>query len=367
MTDFATLRIQPVAYDPSVETVRDDEAATQAELVDTLLGMSKTMAEHTGHAMRSVHAKSHGLLRGELRVLEGLPPQLAQGLFATPRRYPVVMRLSTPPAEALDDRVSLPRGMAIKVLEVDGERLEDTVTATTQDFLFVDGPVFSAPDAKGFLKSLKLLAGTTDKAPNAKRMLSSVLQTVEKAIEAVGGQSGKLIAMGGHAETHPLGATFFTQVPLRYGAYIAKLQLAPISADLRALEDAPIDLEDKPDGTREAVMDFVREHAGTPAEWELRVQLCTDLKAMPIEDASVEWPQDQSPFIAVARITVGAQAGWSDELSREIDDGMAFNPWHALAAHRPLGGIMRARRVAYAASADFRGERNGCPLHEPRD
>lgn len=367
MNDFATLGFQPVAYDPSVETVRDDEAQTHVELVETLLGMSKTMADHTGHAMRSVHAKSHGLLRGEMRVLDGLPPPLAQGLFATPRRYPVVMRLSTPPAEMLDDRVSLPRGMAIKVLGVDGERVEGTETTSTQDFLFVDGPVFAAPDAKGFLKNLKLLAGTTDKAPNAKRVLSSVLQTVEKAIEAVGGQSGKLIAMGGHAETHPLGATFFTQVPLRYGAWMAKLQLVPISPDLLALEDAPIDLEDKPDGTREAVVDFVQSRAGAPTEWEVRVQLCADLEKMPIEDASVEWPQDLSPFIAVARITIDAQPGWNDALAREIDDGMAFNPWHALAAHRPLGGVMRARRVAYAASSQFRSERNGCPFHEPRE
>jgi hypothetical protein len=27
--------------------------------------------------------------------------------------------------------------------------------------------------------------------------------------------------------------------------------------------------------------------------------------------------------------------------------------------------VMRARRVAYAASASFRSARNGCPLHEP--
>lgn len=367
MNDFATLGFQPVAYDPSVETLQEDEAKTHADLVETLLGMSKTMADHTGHAMRSVHAKSHGLLRAELRVLEGLPPQLAQGLFATPRRYSAVMRLSTPPAEALDDRVSLPRGMALKVLDVDGERVEGSEALSSQDFLFVDGPVFAASDAKGFLKNLKLLSGTTDKMPNAKRVLSSVLQTVEKAIEAVGGQSGTLISMGGHPETHPLGATFFTQVPLRYGAWIAKLQLAPVSPDLRALEDAPIDLKDKPDGTRDAVVDFVSEHTGAPAEWELRVQLCADLEKMPIEDASVEWPQDVSPFIAVARLTVDAQPGWSDALSREIDDGMAFNPWHAMAAHRPLGGVMRARRVAYAASSQFRSERNGCPFHEPRE
>lgn len=350
----------PVRFEPSVETVADDELQTQSELVATLLGMSRAMADHTGHAARSVHAKSHGLLHGELRVQGGLPEPLAQGLFAAPGRHAVVMRLSTPPAEMLDDRVSLPRGMALKVMDVEGERVEGSEAHTTQDFLFVDGPVFPAPDAKGFLKSLKLLAGTTDKAPNAKRVLSSVLQGVEKAVEAVGGQSGTLIAMGGHPEVHPLGATFFTQVPLRYGNYIAKLQLVPVSSNLVALEGQPIDLDGKPDGTREAVMDVVRQE---PAEWELRVQLCVDLERMPVEDASVEWPQDLSPFLPVARITTTPQAGWSDALSREIDDGMSFNPWHALAAHRPLGNVMRARKPAYAASSNYRSERNGCPLH----
>ncbi|MBC7395113.1 MAG: catalase family protein [Variovorax sp.] len=366
MNDFSTLSIKPVLFSPAVEVPKSDEPQTQADLVDTLLGMSKTMADSTGHAMRAVHAKSHGLLRGELRVVEGLPPELAQGIFSAPRSYPVVLRISTPPAEVLDDRVSLPRGMAIKVIGVEGERVAGSEGDSTQDFLFVDGPVFAAPDAKGFLKNLKLLAGTTDKAPTAKRVLSSVLQGVEKAIEAVGGQSSTLISMGGHAETHPLGATFFTQVPIRYGAYIAKLQLAPVSPDLRALENAPMDLDGKPDGTREAVADFLRAHTGEPAEWELRVQLCTDLEKMPIEDASIEWPQDLSPFIAVARLTLDAQDGWSAALSREIDDGMAFNPWHALAAHQPLGGVMRARKVAYAASSQFRGERTGCPMYEPR-
>lgn len=356
----STLSATPVRYDPAVETFTDDEARTQAELVTTLVDMATTMADHTGHAMRAVHAKSHGLLRGELRVLDGLPEPLAQGLFASARRYPVVMRLSTPPAEVLDDRVSLPRGMALKVLGVEGARVEGSEGHDSQDFLFVDGPVFAAPDAKGFLRSLKLLASTTDKAPNAKRVLSSVLQGVEKAVETFGAQSGTLIALGGHPETHPLGATFFTQVPLRYGAYIAKLQLVPVSPALLALENAPLDLAGKPDGTREAVADFMR---ANPAVWELRAQLCVDLERMPVEDASVEWPQALSPFVAVARITADPQEGWSEALAREVDDGMAFNPWHALAAHRPLGNVMRARKAAYAASSEFRGARNGCPLH----
>ena len=46
---------------------------------------------------------------------------------------------------------------------------------------------------------------------------------------------------------------------------------------------------------------------------------------------------------------------------------MAFSPWHGVAAHRPLGSIMRVRKVVYEGSAKFRSERNGCPIHEPRD
>ena len=77
----------PVPYSADVEVIAEDESETQRELVDTLVGMARTMADHTGHAERSVHAKSHGLLRGELHVFDGLPPALAQGLFAKPGVY----------------------------------------------------------------------------------------------------------------------------------------------------------------------------------------------------------------------------------------------------------------------------------------
>jgi len=42
-----------------------------------------------------------------------------------------------------------------------------------------------------------------------------------------------------------------------------------------------------------------------------------------------------------------------------------FNVWHGLAAHQPLGSVNRARRVAYAASAEFRATHNNRPLAEP--
>ena len=65
-------------------------------------------------------------------------------------------------------------------------------------------------------------------------------------------------------------------------------------------------------------------------------------------------------------ITVDPQDSWSDGNVLAIDEGMAFSPWHGIAAHRPLGSIMRVRKTTYEASAEFRGRSNGCPIHEPR-
>jgi hypothetical protein len=67
----------------------------------------------------------------------------------------------------------------------------------------------------------------------------------------------------------------------------------------------------------------------------------------------------------VARLYVPAQTAWSPERSAAVDDGMSFSPWHCLAAHRPLGSIMRLRRRVYEASAAFRAEHAGRPIEEP--
>ena len=81
------------------EMPKEDEGKSIAELEDVMVKMAATVYSHTGQAMRAVHAKAHGLVRAELQVLDGLPPQRAQGLFAAPGRFPVLMRFSSPPAE----------------------------------------------------------------------------------------------------------------------------------------------------------------------------------------------------------------------------------------------------------------------------
>jgi hypothetical protein len=246
----------PLRYHPSMEQAASDEPDVARELMETMRGICETTFKHGGHAIRSVHAKSHGLLQGRCEVLPRLEPSLAQGMFTDLASYPVVMRFSTTPGDLLPDGVSTPRGLAIKIIGVPGERLPDSEAAVTQDFLMVNGPAFAAPDGKGFLKNLKLLASTTDRAPKAKEWISSALRGVEHVVEAFGGQSGAIKSLGGHPMTNLLGETYFTQVPVLYGAYVAKLCMRPSSANLKALKDAKLDLKHKPDGLREAVVDF---------------------------------------------------------------------------------------------------------------
>lgn len=352
----------PVRYEARFEHAEDDEAATERGLVDTLRSISEKTLADEGHALRSVHAKSHGLLRGELRVLTGLPPSLAQGLFTTPMAYPIVMRLSTIPGDLLHDSVSTPRGMAIKVVGVEGARLPGSEGQLIQDFVLVNGQRFAALDGKSFLNSLKLLAGTTDKAPGLKKVLSAVARGAEKIIESVGGESVALKSIGGHPETHILGETFYSQVPMLHGPYMAKLSVVPISPGMLLLKDAHLDLSGDPNGLRGAVLDFFSSHS---AEWEVRVQLCTDIEKMPIEDASAVWPEDVSAYLPVARITVPPQRAWSEARSAVVDDTYSFSPWHGLAAHRPLGAIMRLRKAAYEMSASFRASQNRLAIQEP--
>jgi hypothetical protein len=113
----------PVRFSPSMERLDADEAKTIQGLIATMRYINEKTFADGGHAIRSVHAKTHGILEGCLEVNADLPSDLAQGLFAKPGRYPIVMRFSTIPGDILDDSVSTPRGLAVKIIGVKGERL----------------------------------------------------------------------------------------------------------------------------------------------------------------------------------------------------------------------------------------------------
>jgi hypothetical protein len=88
---------------------------------------------------------------------------------------------------------------------------------------------------------------------------------------------------------------------------------------------------------------------------------------MPIEDASVQWPESASPYVGVAKITYPVQDAYSPERQVFGDDVLSFNSWRGLAAHRPLGSINRLKQKVYEASSNFRHEKNHVPRLEPTD
>jgi len=98
-------------------------------------------------------------------------------------------------------------------------------------------------------------------------------------------------------------------------------------------------------------------------DFDLQVQLCTDLEAMPVNEATVEWPEKLSPFVTVGRVHVLRQDISGTE-SFERMDALAFNQWRVTEEHRPLGEIMQVRRI-YSASARVRRTLNHQPQTEP--
>ncbi len=72
-----------------------------------------------------------------------------------------------------------------------------------------------------------------------------------------------------------------------------------------------------------------------------------------------------SPYRTVATITLPRQDAYGAARVRYFDDVMTFRPAHSLLAHRPLGGVMRARLQVYRALSDFRHRENGIAAAGP--
>jgi catalase len=350
-----------VRYDPQVESREADESQTIAELNQAFDTILQRTAEDYGHAVRAVHAKSHGVLKGTLTVDPDLAPELAQGLFAKPGRHDVLVRLSTNAGDILPDAISLPRGFAMKVLDVEGERLPGS-EGNAQDFVMVNGPVFHAPNAQKFLGGLKLLARTTDRMEGTKKAASAVLRGVHHVLGAVGATSATVDTLGGAPNVEPLGETYFSAVPFRYGDHIAKFILRPASPTQKTLTGNTIAVDGRENAIREEVQ---RELRTMEASWEFCVQLCRDLAEQPVEDPTVEWQEEASPWQRVGIVYLPPQDSWAPEQVQQIDEATRFSVWTGLAAHQPLGNVNRARRETYRHSADFRASFNGCPYHEP--
>ncbi len=358
-------------YSPDVETIAPDEHVTSDELSRTMQHITQHMATRYRHAYRPVHAKSHGVLAGTLEVLPNLPEAFAQGLFATPGSYPAILRFSTNPGDMLADTVSSPRGLAVKILNVEGPKVANHQDETTQDFVCINTDAFTAPGPKGFLEQLKTFDKNLDTPEGVKHAVSLAARATNAVLQAVHLPSATLEGIGASA-THILGESFSTVAPLRYGAYVAKIRIAPGSENLRKLTGKHVDLGADYNALAELIKKFFRQETGV---WEAQAQLALAPdnpaaeegdKDFPVEAADKKWPEEKSAWQTVARLAVAPQDSYSDARQLFVDERLSFSPWHALEAHRPLGGIMRSRLKAYEEASKYRAQRNDRERAEPK-
>ncbi|HEX8818795.1 MAG TPA: catalase [Archangium sp.] len=287
-----------------------------------------------GPPSRALHAKAHVGAFGELTVSPGLPEPLRVALFAEQRTWPVYARFSNGSGRNQPDRTADIRGLALKLIGVPGRKLipglEDKLT---QDFLFVQLPTmpFGTPDE--FLAFVR----TAAKGPAL---------LVPRLIGALGlGRALSLLkGLASMPKVGSLATTpFYTALPLRFGATAAKLAVFPVGpTEVHPASGAPAGLRD----------DLVTRLRNGPLTWSLRAQLFVDERTTPIEDASVPWPEDRSPFHELARLVLPQQdllSARGTQLEGKIER-MSFDPWHSVEELRPLGAMMRARAIAYRES-----------------
>lgn len=353
--------MDPVVYTPDLEVVGEDELTLSREIVAQMAATSRCAFERHRHALRDAHAKSNAVLKGELTVHAGLPDALRQGLFATPATYPVMARLSSAPSDIHSDAIPAPRGFAIKVIGVAGERLEPGLGGANQDFLMVNFPALAFGTIATYKTMLGLLEANAHAPDTLQRLVAGSARGAKALLEAVGARAGATLDGLARDNHHPLGETYHTQGALRFGRHVAKLSLRPLSDNVRSLAGHAV-----PDVGYATLRDVVAGHfAGQGALYELSAQLCVDLERMPVEDASVAWPEELAPHQPIATLRFDPQPSAAPARTVYGDDVLSFSPWNGIAAHRPLGGIMRIRRAAYERSSAFRHAMNARPRIEP--
>ena len=310
------------------EVVDPAEGNINAEFIAFLKAVS-ARRHPQGPIRRFNQGRAAGCARATFAVLDSVAPEHRVGLFAVPRTYDAWVRFAS--ASSTSDREKDVRGLAIRIGGVAGENL--TPGESRQDFVLNSHPVMPAPDTKQFHELLEAMEA------GPMRRLSYFVSHPRAAI------------IGFRARQQPtshLDIPYFSATPYLFGPgravkYIARPSPAPNATPPPNLTDTYLT-----DALRE------RLRAGD-ASFDFGIQLQTDARTMPIEDASVEWKEQDSPWRIVARIHIPSQ---------EVGDPAAaaceqseFNPWNSLVEHRPLGGMNRSRRDIYRALAELRRSR----------
>ena len=340
---------------PAIARIGEDVPPGEAAAIETIVATVDSIVGAAAQAgerpvLRDAHAKAHGCVHALVTIRRDLPAALRQGVFAKPRSYPAWIRFSNGNGAPQDDHAGDGRGMALKLLGVRGPKLlADERSATTQDFVMINYPVFFVRNAADYVT----FTGLT-KANMANQFFAAHPreQKISRAITA-------------QVVDHVFEQRYFSMTPYRLGAGFIKFSARPVvcgtNKGIVALFAAP------PRGDTNYLRDDMITWLGEKdACFEFGIQTQTDPASMPVEDPTVEWDQARSPFIGVADIVIPRQQ-FASPAQQSYCENLSFTPWHTLAAHEPVGGINRVRRQVYQAISRLRHRLNNAPRAEPAD
>jgi catalase len=136
------------------------ESEIISEMVQlTIERMKKIAASQRGGCIhRGEHAKPTSCVRATFKIRDDLPEDLRHGVFRQPNKtFDAIVRFSNSSATFEPDGKGAGRGMAIKLLDVDGTPAIANSSYRCQDFLMIDNPTFPFPTPAEYLKFFRIL------------------------------------------------------------------------------------------------------------------------------------------------------------------------------------------------------------------
>lgn len=295
---------------------------------------------------RDAHPKAHGCVKAVFAVHDNIPMLLRQGLFSQPNSFPAIIRYSNGSSDAKRaDAKGDTRGMSIKLLDVPGEKLMDIPAEKhTQDFLLMSAPAFFVNDPKDYAKFFRYI--------NSSNKLKLLL------IPFVLGWQGSINAFNMLRGTidNPLTTRYWSVVPYQLGEADSRIAVKYSVKSCHSLSTEGN--KDDPNFLRQAMKDslnsqsvclkFMVQHQPV-----LPVDPSQAAKESAVENVVEEWSEEHFPFYPVATITIDSQDFDTTEQNEQCE-AMSYNPWHSVAAHKPLGSVNRIRKSVYDQIAHLR-------------
>ena len=323
-------------------------AGEDALVARIIADMSIYLRTHyaAGTAQRGGNTKTHGVVRGELVIHDGLPGNMRHGLFAQPARYPAWVRFGGPgPALPPDIEDVGVLSIGVKVMGVPGPKLLDD-ERFTQDFTGISTPVFTTPD---LIANAKLQAAIGRGLP-----LFYFIGPGGHFLDAL------MQGLWSRTQTSPLETPYWSCVPYLLGEGQAmQYAFRPVAATRSRIPGLPGRPSDN--YLREAV---ARTLTQGPARFEMLLQVQTDPRRMPMEHASVRWFDAGGAPVVAATLELPPQR-FDSEAQLAFASRLSINPWHGLPAHRPLGNQNRGRLRIYQSLSQLRQQMNATPHVEP--